>query len=339
MNATTWDTHRLTRRWTRLDHGAITGTRPGIRVLELPTTRVRVRVAGTGPVTLVFVCDPPNVVEQYDDVIARLGPRHRIVVMESPGFGFSFPKAGFGFTRHEFADVQVAVLCALDLAPYVLVAPCVASFAALTAAAANPTLITKLVLMQATSWSQQKVWLNEVAKSFVLGTLGLPFGNRLGAVPFLAQALFGLGERRFPELTHPVAVYRSRERRALLAKFLEPGTEAFRQGACNCMPSLYQRYFSDGEAAIGSPRQPTLVLWANRDFWHDSEAVEEQFSGMRGLLLKTILRKVASDKRGLLEYVPHATFAEIAETGHHLELENPAEVCLLIEEFVNAGPR
>jgi pimeloyl-ACP methyl ester carboxylesterase len=225
----------------------------------------------------------------------------------------------------------------LDLDPYVLVAPCVASFAALTVASDHPTLIQKLVLMQATSWTHQRIWSNEVAKSFVLGTLGLPFGNRLGAVPFLAQALFGLVERRFAELTHPVAVYRSRERLALLDQFLEPGKKAFRQGACNCMPSLYQQYFSDDGASIASPKQPALVLWANRDFWHDNRNVDRPFPRMRGLLLNMTMRRVASDKRGLLEYVPHATFVEIANTGHHLELENPGEVCPLIEEFVAGG--
>jgi pimeloyl-ACP methyl ester carboxylesterase len=334
MNGTLLDTHRLTRRWPRLDHGAVVGTRPGIRILELPTTNVRVRVAGTGPVTIVFVCDPPNVIEQYDDVIARLAPRHRVVVMESPGFGFSFPKAGFGFTRQEFSAVQAAVLRTLGLAPYVLVVPCFASFAALSTAADNPTLVQKLVLMQATSWSGQKIWTHEVAKSFVLDTLGVPFGDRLAATPFFAQAMFALRERLFPDLTHPVAVYRSSERPELLAKFLEPGREAFRQGACNCMPSVYQRYFSDSDADIGAPKQPALVLWADRDFWHDNQNAREEFPGLRGLVLNKILRKVASDKRGLLQHVPHARFVEIANTGHHLDLENPEAVCFQIERFV-----
>jgi pimeloyl-ACP methyl ester carboxylesterase len=336
-DGTRWDTMRLARRWSSLDRRLIEGTRSGIEVLELSTTRLRIRSAGTGVTTLVFICDPPNVVEQYDDLIAILGAKHRIVVVEAPGFGFSFPKRNFTFGLEAYADAYVELLRQLDMAPYVLVAPCISVFAALLTAKRYPAGITKLVLMQATAWAAQKAWVEQVAKSFSVGVLGMPFGDRIGAVPYIGQALFSLTEAWFPQLTHRFAVHHAAERPALLAKFMQAGSEAFRHGACNCMPSLYQKYFSGDDARFSGAAQPALVLWATQDYWHDTRGVHETWPAVRGRLIRAVMDDVSSDNRGLLRYVPDAQFSEIAGTGHHLELENAPEVCRLIEAFVDAS--
>jgi hypothetical protein len=70
-------------------------TRPGIRIVDLPTAQVRVRIASHGPRTLVFACDMPNVVESYDVLFHLLQDDFRVVCFEQPGFGFSYPKRGF----------------------------------------------------------------------------------------------------------------------------------------------------------------------------------------------------------------------------------------------------
>jgi len=327
------DSFRLERRRATVDWSAVLGTRPGIHLVEVEHASVRIRTAGAGGTPLLFLCDPPNVVEQYDEVIALLAPRFRVVVMEQPGFGFSFPRRGFGFTLDEYADALVRVIEALALGPLVVVSPCVSSYAAMRAATKSPSAIRGLVMMQATSWTDQKHWLNELAKSMVAGTLGVPFGNAIGAIPFLGQALFAMTEAWFPQLTHPFAVYRAKQRPAVLDKFVAAGRDAFRRGACNCMPSLYQHYF-DGDPGVGPLALPALVLWATCDYWHDNRNVDERFPGYRGYLLRAVMREVRSDARGLLNYVPDAAFAEIENTGHHLELENPHDVCRHIDAFI-----
>src|SRR5262245_33906170 len=126
MDGTTYDIRRLAPRIEATRPWAV-ATRPGLRIVELPSTQVRVRVAGTGP-RVVFACDPPNVIEQYDDIIERLAPDFTVIVFEQPGFGFSFPKAGWTFTRREFADALLGLLATLGMAPYALAFPCVSTY-------------------------------------------------------------------------------------------------------------------------------------------------------------------------------------------------------------------
>jgi pimeloyl-ACP methyl ester carboxylesterase len=336
MDGTVVDTLRLERRWKRLDLPTIERTRPGVRVVDLPATRIRVRVDGSGPRTLLFVCDPPNVVEQYDEIIARLGARHRVAVMEQPGMGFSFPKAGFGFTLRDYTDAMVALLESLDLAPYVLVCPCASSYTGLFAAAAAPELIERLVLMQATEWDQERRWLTELAKVLGMLAMGVPLvGDKVIGTPYLGQALSASTERWFPNLTTPPSVYRAGRRPELLDKFMGPHKQAFRDGACNCQVSMYQRYFVGDDADFPRPRQPALVLWANRDISHDNTFARER-KGLSGVLARILSNPIRSDKHGLLKYLPHAAFREFDDTGHFLELENPAAVCGAIEEFLAA---
>jgi len=334
LNGTVVDTLRLGLRRQRLNQAAILETRPGIRIVDLPTTQVRVRIAGTGSKTLVFTCDPPNVVEQYDEIIERLGKNHRIVVMELPGAGFSFPKSDFGFTLPNYVDALKALLVELDMAPYVLVSPCVSTYTALFAAAENPDLIERVVLMQATGWAQEVYWTRELAKLLTPLMMGIPvFGDKVWGAPYLGQALSALTERWFPHMTTGPSVYRAKKRPDFAEKFMTPHKAAFAHGACNCQVSLYQRYFIGDDANFPRIKQPALVLWGNCDISHDNRSLRSR-KGLPGLLARTLGEPVQSDKRGLLKYAPHASFKEIEKTGHFLELESPAEVCKVIAEFL-----
>jgi len=64
MNEIEYHIRRLARRDDCLAWAA--ATRPGIRILDLPGSRIRVRVAGRGERTSMFACDMPNVVESYE---------------------------------------------------------------------------------------------------------------------------------------------------------------------------------------------------------------------------------------------------------------------------------
>ena len=67
-------------------------SRPGVRILQTPGSLVRVRDTGAGSngPTVVLVSDAPHTVESYDDLFAELGPQVRLIVLEPPGFGFSW---------------------------------------------------------------------------------------------------------------------------------------------------------------------------------------------------------------------------------------------------------
>ncbi|SDN83376.1 alpha/beta fold hydrolase [Afipia sp. GAS231] len=313
MNGYDFDIWRLQRRRRQLDLGWAATTRPGIRFIDLPTTRIRVRVAGRGNRTIVFACDMPNVVDNYDDVIRLLENDYRIVVFEQPGFGFSHPKAGFDFTRQAYADALAGMLRELAIGPYILAFPCVSNFYALSVAKQHPDLVEKLVLMQASDWSRQCEWAGTVIGRFVLVTMGLPvLGTQMTATPYLGQATWAAVEPWFARRTHHHVIYKSSERPELFARLSKPLYEAYEHGACHCFASAFQHFFCDSESEIPVVDQPALILWATGDRSHH-----------------------VSNSRGLMNYAPHARWQEIADTGHHLDLENPKAVTGAIRRFLD----
>jgi pimeloyl-ACP methyl ester carboxylesterase len=312
MDATTYDIRRLAHRIDETRAWAI-ATRPGIRIVELPSTNVRVRVAGAGP-RVVFACDPPNVIEQYDEVVERLARDFTVIVFEQPGFGFSFPKPGWTFTRREFADALRELLEVLDMAPYALAFPCVSTYYGMQVAHDHPALVDRLILMQAAAWREQRRWIRRVARLFTLVTLGVPlFGDRIFSTPYVGQMLGAVLEPSFPRRTHRFAVHRGFFRRDIKAKFIDPGDRAFRNGACNCMPSLLQRYVLEEDLPFTTLSQPAVILWGAADLTH------------RG-----------TDRAGLTTHVPAARVITIPDTGHHLELENPEAICREIRAFLSS---
>jgi pimeloyl-ACP methyl ester carboxylesterase len=66
---------------------------------------------------VVLACDPPNVIEHYDDVFRLLAPSYRVLCLELPGFGFSRPVPGFRFTIDEYGATVEEVLGELGSTP------------------------------------------------------------------------------------------------------------------------------------------------------------------------------------------------------------------------------
>lgn len=313
-SAIDFDIRRLALRARRDGFGWATSTRPGIRMLDLPTAHVRVRLAGRGERTLVFACDMPNVVESYDEIIRLLGDEFRIVVFEQAGFGFSYPKEGFGFRLVDYVAVMAEMLRRLDLGRYTLVSPCQNVFQALLLAEAHPDLVERLVLMQAVRWPQMLEFAGWAMDRFALAGACIPvFGRRIAGTPHLGQLLWAGMERGIARRTHPHVIYRAAERPARFRQIVEPLYAAHEHGACTCFGSAYQRYYGKEtrQQRIPVVSKPALVLWASADRGH-----------------------ARSDPRALLDYVPQAQWREIADTGHHLELENPEAVTQAIREFM-----
>jgi pimeloyl-ACP methyl ester carboxylesterase len=271
-----------------------------------------VRVAGRGRRTIVFACDMPNVVESYDEIIRLLGDEYRLVFWEQPGFGFSYPKAGFGFTLDEYVGAMTAMLELLDLAPYTLVSPCQNVFQALMVAHRRHDIVERLVLMQAVRWRDMKTFSDWAMGRFVFAGAFVPaFGKEIVRTPYLGQMLWANMERRIARRTHPHVIHRAKERPTRFRQISDPLYAAHEHGACACFASAYQNYYADMNIDFPVASQPTLVLWANADRGH-----------------------IGSDPRALLAYAPHARWREVADTGHHLDLENPEALAEEIHEFV-----
>lgn len=156
------------------------GRRPGVRILQTPGSLVRVRDTGggTGGPTVVLVSDAPHTVESYDGLFAELGPHVRLIVLEPPGFGFSWASdpAGLSFTGATAAIVDA--LGQLEVTAAVLGGACVYGFLALAVAAIDPSLARSLLLAQTPSWEASVRWGRDTLDP--RGQLSVPWQGQVG---------------------------------------------------------------------------------------------------------------------------------------------------------------
>ncbi|RQR60151.1 alpha/beta hydrolase [Burkholderia sp. Bp9126] len=250
----TWlDPLRLGMRAARLKRGWAAQSRPGIRFCELHDSNIRVRIAGERSgerPTIVLVCDPPSVIEHFDQLIALLAPSARVVCFEPPGFGFSVPKRGFKFSFDHYRSAIERMLIELDEGPYLLAFSCVWAHIALQIAAREPERIAKLMLWQSPAWSDQVRWARHVDARNLLAT------------PLVGQFACAFSTRRIGMGWFRQAMAKDRYR-----EFTPLLDTALRQGAFCCLGSLWQHFFDDAPPAV-TVRQPTLVTWGTADRTH-----------------------------------------------------------------------
>ena len=97
------DTAGYARRARAAREGAAGRARPGVGFFATPRAQYRDRSAAKGP-AIVFCADPPLTLEAYDDLIALLAPRFRVIVFEAPAMGFSAARPRYGFGFRETVD-------------------------------------------------------------------------------------------------------------------------------------------------------------------------------------------------------------------------------------------
>lgn len=257
-----------------------------IRHARLPSATLRLREEGHGERVLLFMADPPNVVEHYDPLFEALRsrfPRHRVVVFEPAGFGGSAPPHGGDWSLDGAVRVTRELVASLTEAPATLVFPCVGAYAAILTAARHPGLVEALVLVQAPSWEDEMRWLDRVDRGRLLrrrlsGELVMAVRRREVARRWYAAAL--------PEGADP-------------APFLAPTLESFERGARFPLPQAFRALEREAPRLMGAT-QPALLVWGEADRTHRP-----------------------SDPAGLRAALPQAEFLPMAGRGHFPELEAP----------------
>jgi pimeloyl-ACP methyl ester carboxylesterase len=259
-------------------------TPPGTKLWEVNGSVLRVRVVGERGPTLVIVPDPPNVIEHYDGLIALLAPERRVVCVEAPGFGFSVPAPDFDYALARQTAVLAEVLRRLGRGPYVLAFPCFAGLLAVKLALEHPGFVSGLVLVQTPSWDEELRWVGRVDARGLLRR------------PWLGQVVMGFNKRSVARGWYRAALPREADQ----TPFLKPALAAFDKGACYCLASAFQAALREKTPGLRPVRQPALVVWGEADRTHRR-----------------------TDKRSILQYVPHADWAAFAEAGHFPDLEQP----------------
>lgn len=262
-------------------------SRPGIRYVETEACCFRIREGGDAGPSLVFFADGPNTLEHHDRTFDRLTRWARVVVIDPPGFGFSTPKPNFDFKVESFAGAYAELLRAIGPGPHVACPTCTNVYPIALVAASRPELLSHLVLMQALDWEQEKIWTGKVVD---------PAGDL--ARPFLGQELNYRTRAMAPATWYPNALGFGE----LQESFTQQSCECFAHGANFCLASLIQNWFGPKSPSPSFPpfAQPTLAVWGMNDRSH---------------------RK--SEKRSLLNIVPHARYIEREGAGHFPEIEDP----------------
>jgi pimeloyl-ACP methyl ester carboxylesterase len=289
-----------------------------IRWIDTPGAHVRVRLrfAGDGsremlPV-VVFLLDPPNVVEHYDVHVERLAPASGgitagVACIELPGFGFSIPNKTFRWSFEDYVQSVGATLDALfPLERYpaglVLVAPCVCAYIALRLAKERERQIIKLVLAQAPCWEDEVSWSRRLDTS-----------PALISRPVVGQIVNAVTARNMARKWYRVAT----GEKELIPRLTAIAELALNGGACFCLASFSQCWFG---ALVPAPSfsavsQPTLYLWGERDRSH----------------------RRSTPRSGLEAYAPGAKWELLPDTGHFPDLEYSARFLTRLETFLTHG--
>lgn len=264
-------------------------------LMELDKGWIRYQIEGDGP-TLVIACDPPSTLASYQELLKYLSPHFKVVLMEQPGFGFSYPKVGFDFSFKQTNNLIADFLVKLDLAPYVLSLPCVTGFSAIVLADQYPKMISHLVLIQTPDWEQLKIWAN-----------GRDSKNLLRK-PVVGQlALMALKNKRVGDWYDTVMADQENAN-----KFTKQTRDQFNKGACFCLASGFQKYLFSGDPDLPIPSQPVLAIWGEKDLSHGQTL-----------------------KRSTLNIVPHATFVTLDHCGHSAEIEDPEAFVHELRSFLS----
>ena len=268
-------------------------TRSDVRLVSTSAGVVRLRDTGGGggrPVVVV-TCDPPNVVEHYDELIELLHGQYRVVCWEMPGFGFSRPARGFGFTLAEYERVTEELLHDMGVRGSVLAFPCVWGYVALQLAARRADLVRGLVLAQAPHWNEEGAWARRLDPTRLVGR------------PYVGQLVMAASSQRVARDWYRVALPRGASA-ATTTAFTGPALDALRSGGLFCLASLTQAWFGPGAPAPMDDRpsvpQPAVLMWGEADRSHRH-----------------------SHPESALAYLPRGRVVAYPNAGHFPELERP----------------
>ncbi len=271
----------------------------GVQFMELSNCWIRYIVKGTGERTIVIAPDSPVTMEAYEELINRLSKKYRVLIFETPGFGFSVPKPSFDFSFEALTETIAEFLRRMNMGPYVLAIPCIAGFSAIAIARRYPEMVDGLVTTQTPSWTQERHWLHSWEKWGVLSW------------PIWAQVL----GRFLRSKTHHVHKIITRQRQEFLA---ELSKETLEQGANNPLASACQCYMLKREPGwLGKVNQPTISIWGMGDKSH---------------------ARAGTDRKTILEYLPNAKLIDFENVGHFIEAEVPEKFAAAVSDFVDALP-
>lgn len=266
-------------------------TRPNISFLQTPAGPIRIRDSGGKSPSVIFACDAPNVLEHYDAVFGLLSPSYRLICLEMPGFGFSWPNSTFDFSLKQYTSIVAHTILELHAGPATLMFPCAWSYVAFQLAAEQPSLVYRLIVSQCPHWDEEQAWSRRMGmNSGLIGT------------PVIGQLFLAVASQRVSNMWYTNALPAGTPTNG----FSEPARKVLSRGGIFCLASLAQTWFQAKNPSF-KVTQPTVVMWGGSDRTHRR-----------------------SNPNSVLEYLQSGKIMIFAKAGHFPELEDPASLETLL---------
>ena len=266
-------------------------TRSNISFLQTQAGPIRIRDSGGQSPSVMFACDGPNVLEHYDTLFELLSPSYRLICLEMPGFGFSWPSSSFDFSLQQYASIVAHTIVKLHVGPVTLMFPCAWSYVAFLLAADQPSLVDRLVVSQCPHWDEEQAWSRRVGmNSGLIGT------------PVLGQLFLALAPQRVSDMWYNNALPPGKPTNG----FAEPARKVLSSGGIFCLASLAQTWAQAKNLSF-KVTQPAVVMWGGSDRTHRR-----------------------SNPNSVLEYLQSGKIMVFPEAGHFPELEDPENLKSLL---------
>lgn len=276
---------------------------PDIQFMELSNCWIRYLVRGQGPRTIVLAPDSPVTMEAYAELVGSLSRKHRVVLFETPAFGFSVPKPHFDFSFEAWTETIAEFLRHLALGPYVLAIPCVAGLSGIAIARRYPAMVEAIVSTQTPNWPQQRAWVRSWDNVGARGVMTWPFWSQI--LGFWAKT-------RVTHLCHKIITHQRRDELMALSR------KTLRQGASNPLMTACQCYLVKRPPGwLGKASQPAISIWGSADRSHV---------------------RSGTDRRTIREYLPDAELVDFEDAGHFLEAEVPSKFAEVVLRFMDGLP-
>lgn len=219
-------------------------------LLSTPVSDLRLRDSGGDRPAVVFLCDPPVMVEAYDALISELANDYRVIVVELPGFGFSKTHRASAYRLTESVAVVEDGLASLQLQQMVICGPCICGFVAAELTRRKRLPIKGLVLMQTPDIEGMLAW-----------TQGMD-PKRLLRTPVLGQIMVRLAAKKMIRFWLGFATSKAYDADLLTDQTLT----AIEVGGAYPLASMFQLW-QDG-LSDEPVDMPALIIWGEQDRSH-----------------------------------------------------------------------
>ncbi len=155
--------------------------RDGITLFEHDLAFVRFRSVTTAPgkPTIVVLPDSPATIESYDNFVETVSADYNVVLLEIPGFGFSYPKVPGALGFEETSQIIATAISELPNRDIILVGPCFQGLIAIRVAEIIPNHLRGIIVAQSGDFAAECSWCDSI-----------PDPKQLLRRPFIGQIEF-----------------------------------------------------------------------------------------------------------------------------------------------------